>query len=160
MYLSVIFHLFCAISATINVLLVGHLRKLACYSLFLLLYKLESLEYRIFKRLGLFVHKIVGFPLPPGLKNLLKDKSCRHMYNMRATDRFIFPKMNTSFGDVTFINFFSRFANLVLSDLISLPEGEFSCLFNKDLNKFFGIFKKNFDWLTLDFGVSYHNTFI
>ncbi len=33
--------------------------------------------------------------------------------------------MNTSFGDATFINFFSRFANLVLSDMICLPEGEF-----------------------------------
>jgi hypothetical protein len=81
------------------------------------------------------------------------------MYNMRATDRFIVPKMNTSFGYATFINFFNKFANLVLSDLICLPEEEFGDLFNKDLNKFFGIFKKNFDWLTLDFGVSYHNTF-
>ncbi len=55
----------------------------------------------------MFVHKIVDFPYsPPGLKNLLKDKSCRHTYNMRATDRFIVPKMNTSFGDATFINFF------------------------------------------------------
>jgi len=44
--------------------------------------------------------------------------------------------------------------------MICKPEGEFGDLFNKDLNKFFGIFKKNFDWLTLDFGVSYHNTFI
>jgi hypothetical protein len=83
------------------------------------------------------------------------------MYNMRATDRFIVPKMNSSFvWDTTFINFFSRFANLVLPDLICLPEGEFGDLFNKDLNKFFGIFKKNFNLLTLDFGVSYHNTFI
>jgi len=82
------------------------------------------------------------------------------MYNMRATDRFIVPKMNTSFRDATFINFFSRFANHVLSDLICLPEGEFGDLFNKDLKKFFGIFKKNFDWLTFDFGVSYHNNFI
>ncbi len=57
------------------------------------------------------------------------------MYNMTATDRFIAPKMNTSFGDSRFINFFSRFANLVLSDLISLPEGEFGDLF-KDLDKF------------------------
>jgi len=106
------------------------------------------------------VHKIVDFPYsPPELKNLLKDESCRHMYNMRATDRCIVPKMNISFGDVTFINFFSRFVNLVLSDLICLPEGEFGDLFNKGLNKFFGIIKKNFDWLTLDFGVSYHNTF-
>jgi len=80
---------------------------------FLNRYKLESLEYRIFKRLALFVHKIVNFPYSlPGLKNLLKDKSCRHMYNMKATDRFIVPKMNTSFGDATFINFFSRFTNL------------------------------------------------
>jgi len=30
-----------------------------------------------------------------------KNKSCRHTYNMRATDRFIVPKMNTSFGDAT-----------------------------------------------------------
>ena len=37
MYFSVIYYLFCAISATIDVLLVGHLRKLACCSLFLLL---------------------------------------------------------------------------------------------------------------------------
>ena len=37
-YLSVIFYLFCAISATIDVLLVGYLRKLACCSLFLLLF--------------------------------------------------------------------------------------------------------------------------
>jgi len=70
------------------------------------------------------------------------------MYITRATDRCIVPQMNTSFGDAIFINFFSRFANFVLSDLIYQPKGEFGDLFNKDLNKFFGIFKKNFDWLT------------
>jgi len=53
---------------------------------------------------------------------------------MRATDRFIVPKMSTSFGDAKFINFFGRFVNLVLSGLISLSEGEFGDLFNKDLN--------------------------
>jgi len=37
MYLSAIFYLFCAISATIDALLVGYLRKLACFSLFFLL---------------------------------------------------------------------------------------------------------------------------
>jgi len=44
-YLSVIFYLFCAISATIDVLLVGYLRKLACCSLFLLL--LLLIEYLV-----------------------------------------------------------------------------------------------------------------
>ncbi len=55
------------------------------------------------------------------------------------------------FGDAKFMNFPSRFANLVLSDLISLQEREFGESFNKSLIKSFGFFKKNFDWLTLEF---------
>jgi len=53
-------------------------------------------------------------------------------YNLRATDRFIVPKMNNHFGDATFINFFSRLANIVLDDLIDLAEGDFDTFLRKN----------------------------
>jgi len=53
-------------------------------------------------------------------------------YNLRATDRFIVPKMNNHFGDATFINFFSRLANIVLDDLIDLAEGDFDAFLRKN----------------------------
>ncbi len=41
---------------------------------------------------------------------------------MRATDRFIVTRSYSLYGDATFVNFFSRFVNVVLSDIILLPE--------------------------------------
>jgi len=58
----------------------------------------------------------MGFFLINGLRSLLAEKSYSRTYNLRATDRFIVPKMN-HFGDATFINFFSRLANYALHDL-------------------------------------------
>jgi len=72
--------------------------------LFLKKYKLFSLEYRLFTRLGHYLDKVLVSELsPPGLKSLLAEKSCSRTYNLRATDRFIVPKMNDHFGDATFI---------------------------------------------------------
>jgi len=89
--------------------------------LFLKKYKLFSLEYRLFTRLGHYVHKVLVSELSPtGLKCLLAEKSCSRTENLRATDRFIVPKMNNHFEDATFINFFSRSANYVLHESISL----------------------------------------
>jgi len=97
--------------------------------LFLKKYKLFSLEYRLFTRLGHYLHKVLVSELSPsGLKNLLAEKSCSQTYNLRTTDRFIVPKMDNHFGDATFNNFFSRFANYVLHDLIDLSEGEFDII--------------------------------
>ena len=129
--------------------------------LFLKKYKLFSLEYRLFTRLGHYLHKVLVSELsPPGLKSLLAEKSCSRTYNLRATDRFIVPKMNNHFGDATFINFFSRLANYVLHDLIDLSEGDFDIILRKNVVLKFFVFRKHFDMLTLEFCVSPSNTFI
>ena len=91
-----------------------------------------SLEFRILTRLGLFVHRIISsYDSPPGLRALLKEKSCTHDYGMRATDRFIVTRYNSRYGDGTFVNFFSRFVNVVLSNIIHLPERDFTDSFKK-----------------------------
>ena len=77
---------------------------------------------------------------------------------MRATDRFIVPKMNNHFGDATFINFFSRLANYVMHDLIDLSEGDFDAILRKNAFLKFGVFRKYFDMLTLEYNVSPSNT--
>jgi len=41
--------------------------------------------------------------------------------------------MNNHFGDATFKNFFSRFADYVLHDLIDLSEGEFDIILRKNV---------------------------
>jgi len=127
--------------------------------LFLKKYKLFSLEYRLFTRLGHYL-VLVSELSPPGLKSLLAEKSCSRTYNLRATDRFIVPKMNNHFGDATFINFFSRLANYVLHDLIDLSEGDFDIILRKNVVLKFFVFRKHFDMLTLEFCVSPNNTFI
>jgi len=87
--------------------------------LFLNKYKLFSLEYRLFTKLGHYLHKVLVSELSPlVLKSLLAEKSCSRTYNLRGTDRFIVPKMNNHFGDATFINLFSRLANYVLHESI------------------------------------------
>ena len=102
--------------------------------LFLKKYKLFSLEYRLFTRLGHYLHKVLVSELsPPGLKSLLAEKSCSRTYNLRASDRFIFPKMNNHFEDATFKIFFSRLANYVLHDLIDLSEGDFDIILRKNV---------------------------
>ncbi len=74
--------------------------------LFLKKYKLFSLEYRLFTILGHYLHKVLVSELsPPGLRSLLAENSCSRTYNLRATNRFIVPKMNNHFGDATFIIF-------------------------------------------------------
>ena len=128
--------------------------------LFLKKYKLFSLEYRLFTRLGHYLHKVLVSELsPPGLKSLLVEKSCSRTYNLRANDRFI-PKMNNHFGDATFKKFFSRLANYVLHDLIDLSEGDFDIILRKNVVLKFFVFRKHFDMLTLEFCVSPTNTFI
>ena len=90
---------------------------------------------------------------------MLAEKSCPRNYNLRATDRFIVPKMNNHFGDATFINFFSRLANYVMHDLIDLSEGDFDAILRKNALLKFGVFRKYFDMLTLEYNVSPSNTF-
>jgi len=107
-------------------------------------YGLMSLEFRILTRLGLFVHRIISsYDSPPGLKALLKEKFSTHDYGMRATDRFSVTRSNSRYGDVTFVNFFSKFVNVVLSDIIHLPERDFTDSFKKSR---FISFVKHFDW--------------
>jgi len=109
-------------------------------------YGLMSLEFRILTRLGLFVHRIISsYDSPPDLRALLKEKSCTHDYGMRATDRFIVTRSNSRYGDATFVNFFSRFVNLVLSDFIHLPERDFTDSFIKSIKCRFVSFIKQFD---------------
>jgi len=129
--------------------------------LFLKKYKLFSLEYILFTRLGHYLHKVLVSELsPPGLKSLLAEKSCSRTYNLRATDRFIVSKMNNHFGDATFINFFSRLANYVLHNLIDLSESDFDIILRKNVVLEFFVFRKHFDMLTLEFCVSPSNTFV
>jgi len=45
---------------------------------------------------------------------------------MRATDRFIVTRSNSRYGDATFVNFVSRFVNVVLSDIILLSGRDFT----------------------------------
>ncbi len=49
-----------------------------------------------------------------------------HDYCMRATDRFIVTRSNSRYGDATFVNFVSRFVNVVLSDIILLSGRDFT----------------------------------
>jgi len=127
--------------------------------LFLKKYKLFSLEYRLFTRLCHYLHKVLVSEMsPPGLKCLLAEKSCSRTYNLRATDRFIVPKMNNHFRDATFTNFFSRLTNYVLHDLID--EGDFDTILRKNVVLKSFVFRKHFDMLTLEFCVSPSNTFI
>ena len=54
--------------------------------------KSSGKAYRLFTRLGHYIHKILVFESsPPGLKSLSAEKSCSQTYNLRATDRFIVP---------------------------------------------------------------------
>ena len=124
-------------------------------------YGLFSFEYRVFTRLGIFIHKILNSWLsPPCLKTLLILKSDTHSYRTRCTDRYVVPKMNNHYGNTTFAYFFSRFANLIFSDTILLDSNEFRESIIKNIDRDFKNFQKNFDMLTLKFDVSNQNTYM
>jgi len=99
---------------------------------------LISFEYRVFFKLGNFLHKILDSPFsPPCLKELLILKIDTHSYRMRCADRYETPKANNHYGEATFAYLFSRFANFVFPDTILLDSNEFSKLARKNIDRNF-----------------------
>ena len=121
---------------------------------------LFSFEYRVFSKLGIFLHRILcSEHSPPCLRELFILKLDTHSYRMRCADRYVIPKANNHFGEATFAYFFCKLANLVFPETILLDTDNFSKLATKNIDLNFQIFQKNFDILTLRFSVSNHNTF-
>ena len=125
----------------------------------LMKFGLSSFEYRVFSRLAMFLRKLT----------YLEEDSCNLMdqlklkldtrYNTRSSERFIVPKMHNHYGDASFAYFYTRFANLILSDNVSHNSYEIEVLTKSNIDLKFTKFQSNFDMLNLKFEVTGHNTY-
>ena len=68
-------------------------------------------------------------------------------------------KKNDPVGDASFAYFYSRFANLILSDNVLHNTYEIDVLTKSNIDLKFTKFQSNFEMLNLKFGVTGHNTY-
>ena len=65
---------------------------------------------------------------PSGLRELLVPRLENHNHNLRSIEKYTIPKSNNHYGDATYVNFFSRFVNIMYPESILLSHKIFKSL--------------------------------